>query len=161
MIVETIAKANTPVMQGNPDPDDEMTNDYAKMKKDQLIGLLKERKIGGFSNKPKAQLIDKLVKYDEEKARLAQEEAVLDQDFGECEQCMDLPNTKATTRVMFKCSDCDLSICGPCEVAHIKTKVTRHHKVESLLRLNLVHRPIPDFAKQSYGGTSSRVHTPE
>ena len=40
-------------------------------------------------------------------------------------------------------------------VAHIKTKATRHHKIGSLLQLDLVQRVIPDFAKPSCGGTQS------
>ena len=45
-----------------------------------------------------------------------------------------------------------MKICGPCEIAHIKTKATRFHIIEPLLKINLVHRSIPKFAKPSAGG---------
>ena len=41
-------------------------------------------------------------------------------------------------------------------MAHIKTKATRHHKIESLLQLDPVQRVVPDFAKPSCGGTKSK-----
>ena len=152
-ILETIATCDDQVEVANMPMEEAEEHDYNKMKKSQLIELLKKRKIGGFSNKPKADLIRKLVKHDEEQAKLAREDAALNHNFGECEQCVDLPNIKIITKALFNCYDCDLKICGPCEVAHIKTKATRHHKIESLLQLDLVQRVIPDFAKPSCGGT--------
>ena len=129
--------------------------DYFKLKKPELVDLLKKRKIGGFSNKLKADLIKKLIKHDEETARIAVEKEALGEDFGECEQCVDLPNIKAVVKAHFKCNDCDLKICGPCEIAHIKTKATRFHMIEPLLKISLVHRSIPQFAKPSAGGGNS------
>ena len=42
--------------------------------------------------------------------------------FGECEQGIDLPNIKAIVKANFKCHECNLKICGPFEIAYIKTK---------------------------------------
>ena len=155
-ILETLETTDAQVEVDIPAPADTDDKDYQKMKKPQLIELLKKRRIGGFSNKPKAALISKLEKYDQEQAKLEREEAAMNQNFGECEQCVDLPNIKITTRALFNCFDCELKICGPCEVAHIKTKATRHHKIESLLQLDLVQRVVPDFAKPSCGGTAAK-----
>ena len=47
----------------------------------------------------------------------------------------------------FKCTDCNLRICGPCEITHIKTKATRHHNIEHLHQLNLLQHPLPEFAR--------------
>ena len=58
-------------------------------------------------------------------------------------------------KAKFKCNDCKLKICGPCEIAHIKTKVTRHHTIEPLHQLNLLQHSLPGFAKPSVGGTVS------
>ena len=58
-------------------------------------------------------------------------------------------------KAKFKCNDCKLKICGPCEIAHIKTKVTRHHTIEPLHQLNLLQYSLPGFAKPSVGGTVS------
>ena len=127
--------------------------DYGKMKKEELIFLLKKKKIGGFSGKKKAELIKKLERYDAEMDRIEKEKNILKEDFGECEQCIDLPNIKARVKAHFKCNDCDLKICGPCEIAHIKTKVTRHHMIEPLLQINLIRQAVPEFAKPSTGGT--------
>ena len=77
------------------------------------------------------------MKHDEESARLAAEKIAIDKYFGECEQCADLHMTKAK----FNCNDCQLKICGPCEIAHIKTKATRHHLIEPLRQLNLLEHP--------------------
>ena len=136
-IIKRILDNSAGVDDNEEEPDNTPVEDldYSKMKKPQLIELLKKKIIGGFSNKPKAQLVDKLMRYDEEKAKLAKEKLALDENFGECEQCIDLPNIKIITRALFKCYNCDLKICGPCEVAHFKTKVTRHHRIESLLQL--------------------------
>jgi hypothetical protein len=114
---------------------------------------MKERKLGGFSGKKKDDLIKKLLKHDEESARLAAEKIALDEDFGECEQCADLHVMKAN----LSCNDCQLKICEPCEIAHIKTKSTRHHLIEPLHQLNLLQHPIPAFDKHSNGGQVSTL----
>ena len=89
-ILETIATCDDQVEVANMPMEEAEEHDYNKMKKPQLIELLKKRKIGGFSNKPKADLIRKLVKHDEEQAKLDREDAALNHNFGECEQCVDL-----------------------------------------------------------------------
>ena len=104
-ILETLETNDAQVEVDIPAPADTDDKDYQKMKKPQLIELLKKRKIGGFSNKPKAALISKLQKYDQEKDKLEREEAAMNQNFGECEQCVDLPNIKITTRALFNCFD--------------------------------------------------------
>ena len=82
--------------------------DYFKLKKPELVELLKKRNIGGFSNKLKADLIRKLIKHDEETALIALEKEAMNED---------LPNIKVVVKAHFKCNDCDLKICGPCEIA--------------------------------------------
>ena len=62
---------------------------------------------------------------------------------------------QAIMKAKFKCNDCKLKICGPCEFAHIKTKVTRHHTIEPLHQLNLLQHSLPGFTKPSVGGTVS------
>ena len=140
-----------------PLDDVQLQLDYRKMKKDELVKIMKERKLGGFSGKKKDDLIKKLLKHDEESARLAAEKIALDEDFGECEQCADLPNIKHVMKAKFSCNDCQLKICEPCEIAHIKTKATRHHLIEPLHQLNLLQHPIPAFAKPSTGGQVSTL----
>ena len=133
--------------------------DYMKMKRDKLVQLMKARKIGGFSGKKKEELARKLMRHDEEKARVASEKLALGEDFGQCEQCEDLPNIKHLMKAKFKCNDCNLKICGPCEIAHIKTKVTRHHTIEPLHQLHLLQHALPGFAKPSVGGISATEAT--
>ena len=77
---------------------------------------------------------------------IALEKAAMDEDFGECEQCKDLPNINVVVKAHFIYNDCDLKICGPCEIAQINTKATWFHMIEPLLKINLVHRSIPQFA---------------
>ena len=85
--------------------------DYLKLKKPELVELLKRRNFSGFSNKLKADLIKKLIKHDEETAMIDLEKEAMNEDFGECEQCEDLPNIKAVVKAHYKCNDCDLKIC--------------------------------------------------
>ena len=93
---------------------------------------------------------------------IALEKEAMDEDFGECEQCKDLPNINVVVKAHFKYNDCDLKICGPCEIAHIKTKATWFHMIEPLLKINLVHRSIPQFAKPSArGGNPSAPEKPK
>ena len=47
--------------------------DYRKMKKNELVQIMKDRKLGGFSGKKKDEIIKKLERHDEESARLANE----------------------------------------------------------------------------------------
>ena len=61
--------------------------EYSKMKRDKLVQLMKDRKIGGFIGKKKEELARKLQRHDEETARVANEKLSLGEDFGECEQC--------------------------------------------------------------------------
>ena len=144
---------------GDDDPlTEDVQLDYRKMKKNELVQIMKDRKLGGFSGKKKDEIIKKLLRHDEESARLANEKRALGEDFGECEQCEDLPNIKHVMKAKFSCNDCQLKICGPCEIAHIKTKATRHHLIEPLHQLNLMQHPIPVFAKPSTGG---QVSTPD
>jgi hypothetical protein len=140
--------------QSDPEPDDgdepaieNVQQDYKKMKKDKLVFLMKERKIGGYSGKKKEDLVRRLVRHDEEMARMDAEKRTLNEDFGECQQCEDLTNIKHVMKAKFNCRECKLKICGPCEIAHVKTKATRHHMVEPLHKLNIFPHPIPGFAK--------------
>ena len=56
--------------------------EYSKMKRDKLVQLMKDRKIGGFSGKKKEELARKLNRHDEETVRVANEKLALGEDFG-------------------------------------------------------------------------------
>ena len=103
--------------------------------------------IGGFSGRKKEELARKLQRHDEETAKVYNEKRAIGEDFGECEQYEDLSNIKHVMKPKFKCTDCKLRICGPCEITHIKTKATRHHNIEHLHQLNLLQHPLPEFAR--------------
>ena len=58
-ILDSYAISGAQVEVGDPPIENADEKDYHKMKKPQLIELLKKRKIGAFSNKPKAEQIVK------------------------------------------------------------------------------------------------------
>ena len=59
---------------GDDDPlTEDVQLDYRKMKKNELVQIMKDRKLGGFSWKKKDEIIKKLERHDEESARLANE----------------------------------------------------------------------------------------
>ena len=88
----TLNKTETDEVVVDDDPRESTdVKNYGIMKKEELIKLLKEKKIGGFSGKKKADLFEKLERNDAEMVRIEKEKNALDEDFGECEQCIDLP----------------------------------------------------------------------
>ena len=114
--------------------DKSLPQDYGKLKKDSLVEILVFRELSTKGNMK--DLIERLTKYDENKATINEN---INENFHSkeiCESCSqnDVFHVTKSSQALAEhfCETCDEKICTQCKLAHKRLKISRNHKINPL-----------------------------